>query len=324
MRALLCEAPGPAENLVIAELPGPTPEPDEVIIRVRTAALNFFDTLLIAGRYQVQPALPFSPAAEVSGHVARLGSAVNVFRGGERVFAYLGWGGAREEVAVKADRVIAIPEGVGEVEAATLHVTYGTTMLALAGRAQLQAGETLAVLGASGGTGQAAIEIGKLLGARVVACASSDDKLAFCRALGADAGINTSHGDLRTALKAVAGKQGVDVIYDSVGGELSEPAFRSLGWNGRHLVVGFASGDIPKLPLNLPLLKGASLIGVYWGEYVKREPHKVRANMERIVKWVQEGRIRPHIHGAYTLEQAADAFRAISRREVKGKVVLVM
>ncbi len=324
MKALLCKALGPPENLVTEELPSPAPEPDEVVIRVKAAALNFFDTLLIAGKYQVRPALPFSPAAEIAGHVARLGSAVELFSVGERVFAYVGWGGAREEVAVKADRVIAIPAGVAEVEAATLHVTYGTTMLALADRAQLQPGETLAVLGASGGTGQAAIEIGKLLGARVIACASSDDKLAFCRTRGADVGINTSHGDLRAALREASGGEGVDVIYDSVGGPLSEPAFRSLAWNGRHLVVGFASGDIPKMPLNLPLLKGASLIGVYWGETVKREPHKVRANMQRIVTWVQDGRIRPYIHGAYRLEQAADAFGAISRREVKGKVVLVM
>ena len=243
-------------------------------------------------------------------------------RQGDRVMAFTGWGGAREKVAVKAARAAAMPENAGFDTAAAMQVTYGTSFHALKDRASLRAGETLAVLGAAGGTGQAAVELGKLMGANVIAVASSDEKLEFCKSVGADHVVNSSSENVRERIKTLTQGRGADVIYDPVGGTLSESAFRAIAWGGRYLVIGFASGDIPRLPLNLPLLKGAAVVGVFWGEHVEREPEQHKANMESLIGWLADGSIRPRIERTFPLEKAADAFAAIARREIKGKAVL--
>lgn len=321
MKALLCEAHGPAETLVIRDLPEPEPGPGEIAIRVSAAALNFFDTLVIQGRYQVKPALPFSPSAECAGIVSALGEGVTQWRLGERVAAWLGHGAAREIVVVPTEAAIRIPEKLSDRQAAGLFVTYGTAMHGLIQRGELKAGETLAVLGAAGGAGLAAVEIGALLGARVIACASSPEKLALAREHGAQEGLDYAADDLRAGLRRLA-PDGVDVLYDTVGGDLAEPALRAMGWGGRYLVVGFAGGAIPRPPLNLLLLKGCDLRGVFWGDFVRREPAAHRANMERLLGWAAEGKIRAHVHAAFPLERAAEALALIAERKAQGKVVL--
>jgi NADPH2:quinone reductase len=308
--------------MAVEEVEAPEPQAGEIIIRVKAVGLNFFDTLIIAGKYQYRPAPPFSPGAEVSGIVTRVGGGIAGFAKGDRVMAFTGWGGARELVAVKAARVVAMPENAGFETAAAMQVTYGTSFHALKDRAALSAGETLAVLGAAGGTGQAAVELGKLMGARVIAVASSDEKLEFCKSLGADQLVNSTSDDVRERIKALTQGRGADVIYDPVGGNLSESAFRAIGWGGRYLVIGFASGEIPRLPLNLPLLKGAAAVGVFWGEHVEREPEQHKDNMKRLVGWLADGSIRPRIDRTFPLEEAAAAFAAIARREIMGKAVL--
>jgi len=322
MKALLCEALGPAETLVIRDLPEPKPGPGEIAIRVKAAALNFFDTLVIQGRYQVKPPLPFSPSAECAGVVSAIGDGVTDWRVGERVAAWLGHGAARETVVVPTQAAIRIPEKLSDHQAAGLFVTYGTAMHGLIQRGDIKPGETLAILGAAGGAGLAAVEIGALLGARVIACASSPEKLALARAHGAQEGLDYAAENLRAGLRRLA-PQGLDALYDTVGGELAEPALRSMGWGGRYLVVGFAGGEIPKIPLNLLLLKGCDLRGVFWGDFVRRDPAGHRANMERLLAWAAAGQIRAHVHGAYRLEQAAEALALIAERKVQGKVVLV-
>jgi NADPH2:quinone reductase len=262
MTAILCTPFGGPDDLEVADIPPPQAGPGEVVVRVKAAALNFFDTLIIAGKYQNKPPFPFSPAAELAGIVEEVGPDVTDIARGDRVGGYVGWGAARESVAVAADHLVKLPDTLDFDHAAGLTVTYGTTLYALRERGQLKAGETLAVLGASGGTGLAAIELGKMLGARVVACASSDEKLAFAREHGADATVNYATENLRNALKTLGGAHGIDVIYDPVGGAYAEPALRSLGWEGRYLVVGFAAGEIPRLPLNLVLLKSCDIRGV--------------------------------------------------------------
>lgn len=322
MKALLCEALGPAETLVIRDLPEPKPGPGEIAIRVRAAALNFFDTLVIQGRYQVKPPLPFSPSAECAGVVSAIGDGAKDWRVGERVAAWLGYGAARETVVVPTTAAIRIPDKLSDQQAAGLFVTYGTAMHGLIQRGAIQTGETLAILGAAGGAGLAAVEIGALLGARVIACASSPEKLALAREHGAQEGLDYAADDLRAGLRRLA-PNGLDALYDTVGGELAEPALRSMGWGGRYLVVGFAGGGIPKIPLNLLLLKGCDLRGVFWGDFVRRDPAGHRANMKRLLAWAAAGQIRAHVHGAYPLEQAAEALALIAGRKVQGKVVLV-
>jgi NADPH2:quinone reductase len=323
LKAVLCrELAGPAA-LVLEDLPDPVPGPGEVVIRMRAAALNFFDTLITEGRYQFKPELPFSPAGEISGEIEALGAGVTGLARGDRVIAYVKWGGAREKVVIAADRVIPMPAGLGFVEASTLMVTYGTTMHAYVDRADLKPGETVAVLGASGGVGQAAVEIAKAFGARVIACAAGEDKLAFCRSIGADEVVDYDAEDLKLRLKELTGGRGVDVVYDAVGDRYSEPAVRALAWRGRLLVVGFAAGEIPKIPLNLLLLKGCDLRGVFFGEAVEREPAAFRANMIRLMDWVVAGRIRPHIHAMVPLAETAQAIGEIAARRVKGKMVVV-
>lgn len=322
MKAVLCTQFGGPETLQVADIESPVAGPGEVVVAVRAAGLNFFDTLIIENKYQYKPELPFSPGAEIAGEISSLGDGVEGFRIGDRVMTCTGWGGARAEMAVPHETLIKMPDELEFVVAAGLIVTYGTSLHALKDRANMQPGETLAVLGASGGVGQAAVEIGKAMGARVIACASSDDKLEFCRTLGADETVNYAREDIKTRLKELTGGKGVDVIYDPVGADLAEPALRAIGWNGRFLVVGFAGGGIPKIPLNLALLKGCQIVGVFWGDHVVREPERHRANMAQLLDWAVAGKIKPHIHKVYPLAETSDALMAIARREVRGKVIV--
>jgi NADPH2:quinone reductase len=324
MKAALCKSLDGPPGLVIEDIAAPQPGPGEVLIGVKAAALNFFDTLITRGKYQSKPELPFSPSAEVAGVVEALGPGVTGVRLGERVAAYVGWGGAREKVVAKADAIVPIPEGVSDAVASSISVTYGTAIHGLKDRGHLKAGETVAVLGAAGGAGLAAVEIAKLLGARVIAVASSAEKLAVCREHGADEAVNYASADLKDGLRALTGGRGVDVVYDCVGGDSSEAALRAMAWQGRFLVVGFASGDIPKIPLNLLLLKGCDAIGVFWGEAVKRDPGANRANMRQVLDWIAQGKLAPHIHGTYALADIREALGVIDRREAVGKVVLAL
>ncbi len=268
MKALLCTRYGTPDELELADIAEPTPAPGEAVVRIKAAALNFFDTLIIAGKYQHKPAFPFSPGAEFAGEVESVGAGVTGFSPGDRVIGNIGWGAAREKVVVAADQLVVMPAGLDFDRAAGLTVTYGTSLYALKDRAKLKAGETLAVLGAAGGTGLSAVEIGKLMGARVIACASSDEKLAFARQHGADAGVNYAATDLKDALRELTDGKGVDVVYDPIGGAQAEAALRGMDWGGRFLVIGFAAGDMPKLPLNLVLLRSYDVLGVYWGAWI--------------------------------------------------------
>lgn len=322
MKAVLCTRFGGPDDLELADLPAPEPGGGEVTVAVKAAALNFFDTLIIAGKYQMKPAFPFSPAAEFAGVVDRVGAGVTAFKPGDRVAASMGYGAARECVVIAANRLARVPDNVDFDRAAGLLITYGTTLHALKDRAKLKAGETLAVLGASGGVGLAAVELGKQMGARVIACASSEHKLALARQHGADAVINYAAEDLREALRRATDGKGPDVIYDPVGGPYSEPALRAIGWEGRFLVVGFAAGDIPKLPLNLVLLKNCDVRGVFWGAWSEREPEAHRANIAQLLTWCADGKLAVHIHRIFPLAQTAQALKAIAGRSVMGKVIL--
>jgi len=323
MRAVLCKEFGPPEKLVIEEVPSPAAGKGEVRIDVHAAAVNFPDLLIIQNKYQFKPPLPFSPGGEVAGVVREVGAGVTAIKPGDRVLATTMWGGFAEEVAVDESRVAPIPDAMDFATAAAFFMAYGTSHHALVDRAHLKAGETLVVLGAAGGVGLAAVEIGKVLGARVIACASADDKLEVCKEHGADAVINYAREDLKERMKELTRGSGADVVYDPVGGQLSEAALRSTAWEGRFLVVGFAGGDIPRIPLNLVLLKGCQIVGVFWGSFIAREPEKNRANLAELVRWFEEKKIRPHISETFPLERAADALNAMAARKVKGKVVLV-
>jgi NADPH:quinone reductase len=322
MKAVLCTRFGGPDDLEIKDIPEPVAGPDETVVAIRAAALNFFDTLLIAGKYQHKPPFPFSPASEFAGVVESVGAGVTAVAPGDRVMGWMGSGAARERVVLKVDRLVRLPDGLDYDRAAGLTVTYGTTVHALRDRAQLQAGETLAVLGAAGGTGLAAIELGKLMGARVIACASSADKLAFARDHGADETINYAAEDVKDALRRVTDGRGVDVVYDPVGGAYAEAALRSIAWGGRFLVIGFAAGEIPKLPLNLVLLKGCDVRGVFWGQFTERTPEKHRANMVDVLQWALDRKLSAHVHAVYPLEKTADALKALANREAKGKILL--
>ncbi|MBE0550087.1 MAG: NADPH:quinone oxidoreductase family protein [Rubrivivax sp.] len=323
MRAVLCKAYGPPESLVVEERPTPAPGPGQARVAVHACGVNFPDTLIIQGNYQFKPELPFSPGGEVAGVIQALGEGVTGFAVGDRVIAATTWGGYAEEVVAEAPRLIPMPATMDFRTAAAFTLTYGTSHHALKDRAQLRPGETLLVLGAAGGVGLAAVELGKAMGARVIAAASSDDKLALCTAHGADATINYQTEDLRARIKALTGGRGIDVVYDPVGGDLSEPALRSMAWNGRFLVVGFAAGRIPSLPLNLPLLKGCAIVGVFWGAFTRHEPARNAANLQELLQWWQQGRLRPHVSAVYPLERAADALNDLLQRRVQGKAVLV-
>lgn len=324
MRALLCKEYGPPESLVLEDVPPLSASAGHVVVRVHACGVNFPDTLIIQGQYQFKPALPFAPGAEVAGVISAVGAGVTQFNVGDRVIAFVGWGGFADEVVAEASRIIPMPADLDFPTAAAFVLTYGTSYHALQDRARLQAGETLLVLGAAGGVGLAAVELGKLLGARVIAAASSDEKLAVCSQYGADELINYSRDDLRERIKTLTAGRGVDVVYDPVGGALTEAALRSTAWGGRLLVVGFASGDIPRIPLNLTLLKGCSIVGVFWGEFTVREPKRNAQELAQLMTWLHEGRLKPHISATYPLERAADALHAIGQRTVVGKAVVVM
>src|SRR5687768_8150755 len=324
MKAVLCKQYGPPESLTFEELPSPRAGPGEVVVAVRAASLNFPDVLIIQNRYQFKPPLPFSPGSELAGVVQEVGAGVAHWKAGDRVIAFTTYGAFAEEVKTEASRLVALPDGMDFVTGAAFLLTYGTSDHALRDRGHLKAGETLLVLGAAGGVGLAAIEIGNALGARVIACASSEEKLAVCRSHGAGATINYASEDLRERIKTLTEGRGVDVVYDPVGGPYTEPAFRSLAWRGRHLVVGFAAGEIPKLPLNLALLKGASVVGVFWGDFARRQPKEFAQSIGQLARWYADGKLKPHVSHTMPLEKAAEALKLMAARQVKGKLVLTV
>ncbi len=324
MKAVVCKAWGPPESLVVEDRPSLKAAPGMVVLSVKAANVKFSDTLIIANKYQTKPELPFIPGSEVSGVVKAVGAGVDGWKVGDRVSAQSPSGGYAEEVSVEADRLQAIPDSIDFAGAAGLTSTYGTSYYALADRGQLKAGETLLVLGASGGVGLAAVEIGKAMGAKVIACASSEEKLAVCREHGADETINYTTEDMRARVKAITKGKGIDVVYDPVGGDYSELALRDMAWGGRFLVVGFAAGDIPKISLNLPLIKGCSIVGVWLGGMAKRDPVQRVEVAREIWRLYSAGKIKPHLWGTYPLAKAADALNAIAGRKVAGKVVLMM
>ena len=322
MKAVLCKAWGGPETLVVEDVPSPRAGAGEVVVDVKAAGVNFPDMLMIQGKYQIKPPLPFTPGAELAGVVKEAGGGVTHVKPGDPVIAYVNTGAFAEECLAPAARIVPMPRGVDFAAAAGFTLTYGTSWHALKDRGQLKSGETLLVLGAAGGVGLAAVELGAAMGARVIAAASSDEKLTVCRAHGAAETINYSTEDLRERLKQLVGEKGVDVVYDPVGGALSEPALRSVGWRGRFLVIGFAGGEIPRLPANVPLLKGSAIVGVYWGEWVRREPEAARREMTELLGWLAEGRVKPHVSARYPLARAGDALVALARRAVTGKVVI--
>lgn len=322
MKAVLCTELGPPEKLVVQDVASLKPGKDQVVVSVKAAGVNFPDVLIIQGKYQFKPDLPFSPGGEVAGIVKEVGEGVSSVKVGDRVIAASTWGGFAQEMLVDSARLIPMPQGMDYVSASAFVLTYGTSYHALKDRAQLRQGETLLVLGASGGVGLAAVQLGKAMGARVIAAASNDAKLAVCKASGADETINYATEDLRARIKAITGGRGVDVVYDPVGGTYSEMALRDMAWNGRFLVVGFAAGDIPKIPLNLALLKGCSIVGVFWGAFTRNEAENNRRNNEELMALFLKGQVKPHIHATYPLERVADALNEMVQKKVTGKVVL--
>ncbi len=323
MKAIVCKAWGPPDSLVVEDLPDLAAGPDEVVVDVKAAGVNFPDVLTVQGKYQVRPELPFTPGNEFAGIVRSVGGGVSAYKPGDRVIGFTRTGAFAEQALAPADALVPMPPGMDFDVAAAITLTYGTSHHAIVDRGARQAGETMLVLGAAGGVGLAAIEIGKAIGARVIAAASSDEKLAVCQAHGADVLVNYARDDLREVLKAATGGKGPDVIYDPVGGVYSEPALRSIAWRGRHLVVGFANGEIPKLPWNLLLLKGASVVGVFWGDFVRREPQANLAAMRQMLGWMTEGKLRPLVSRRYPLAETARALDDMAARKVTGKVVIV-
>ncbi|MEX3774491.1 NADPH:quinone oxidoreductase family protein [Pseudomonas sp. MYb118] len=322
MKAVLCKAFGPAESLVLEDVASPVAKKNEILLDVHAAAVNFPDTLIIEGKYQFKPPFPFSPGGEAAGVVSAVGEKVSHLKVGDRVMALTGWGSFAEQVAVPGYNVLPVPPGMDFNTAAGFSMTYGTSMHALKQRANLQPRETLLVLGASGGVGLAAVEIGKAMGARVIAAAGSAEKLATAKAAGADELINYSETSLKDEIKRLTDGQGADVIYDPVGGDLFDQAVRSIAWNGRLLVVGFASGRIPDLPVNLALLKGAAVVGVFWGSFAQRQPQDNAANFQQLFGWYAEGKLKPLVSQVYPLNNAAQAINDLGQRKAVGKVVV--
>lgn len=331
MKAMLCKAYGPPDSLVLTDLPSPKPEAGQVLIDVKAAGVNFPDVLIIQNKYQFKPALPFAPGGEVAGVVKELGAGVTNVKVGDRVMASTGFGGFAEQVCAPAARCIPFPQNIDFVQASAFVMTYGTSHHALKDRAHLKKGETLLVLGAAGGVGIAAVEIGKLMGARVIAACSTQEKVDFCKAQGADDGIvypenpldRDAQKKLSEDLKKILGGDGANVIYDGVGGDYAEPALRSIAWEGRYLVVGFPAG-IPAIPLNLTLLKGCQIVGVFWGAFTAREPKRNQENLQELMTWIQQGKLKPTVSKTYPLAKAAEALNDMAARKVKGKVVLTM
>jgi len=323
MHAWLCTTPTGVDALVWTELSTPEPKAGEVLIEIKAASLNFPDLLIVQNQYQIKPPLPFVPGAEYAGVVRAVGEGVKHLQPGQNVACLSGTGGFGTHTVAQAALCMPLPPGFALEDAAAFIMTYATSHHALIDRGQLQPGETVLVLGAAGGVGTAAIQIAKARGARVIAAASSDDKCALCQALGADATINYTRENLRDAIKAATAGKGPDVVYDPVGGDFAEPALRSIAWRGRYLVVGFASGPIPALPLNLPLLKGASIVGVFWGEFAKREPQANATMMAELARWYGEGKVKPVLDRTLPMSALREAFALMGSRAVKGKLVLV-
>lgn len=324
MKAALCTRLDGPSGVVIADAPEPAAGPGEVIVRVKAVGLNFADTLITRGRYQFKPELPFSPGAEIAGIVDSVGAGVDSNAIGARVMAYVNWGGARELVAVNGEALTLVPNEISLEIAAGLSVTYGTAMHGLLERGRLQPGETVVVTGAAGGAGQAAIEIAKLSGARAIAVVSSPDKAAVATERGADDVVLTGAGDLKDAIRALTNGAGADVVYDCVGGATTEPLIRSLAWQGRFLVVGFAAGEIPKIPLNLLLLKGAEATGVFWGEAVRRDSAGQARAMQQVLDWIAAGKLAPRAPQIFPFEAIADAMGVLDRREATGKIIVTL
>ncbi|MDF0748806.1 NADPH:quinone oxidoreductase family protein [Marinobacter sp. 71-i] len=322
MRAILCKEYGPADKLVIEDVASPMAKGHGVKVRVKAAGLNFPDTLIIEGKYQLKPTMPFSPGGEMSGEVVEVGEKVTRFKPGDRVAGLTGYGAFAEEVVVPEQNILPIPESMSDEKAAAFSMVYGTSYYALKQRANIQPGETLLVLGASGGVGLATVELGKAMGAHVIAAASTAEKLAVAKEAGADELINYTEEPLKDAVKRLTNSKGVDVIYDPVGGEFTEQALRAMAWNGRHLIIGFAAGDIPKIPANLTLLKGCSVVGVFWGSFTQREPQNSAQNMMELLKLFSEGKINPRISEVYDFEDYEKALGALTGRTATGKVVL--
>lgn len=322
MRAILCKEYGPAESLVIEDVKSPEAKGSGVKVRVKAAGLNFPDTLIIEGKYQLKPTMPFSPGGEMAGEVLEVGEKVTRFKPGDRVMGLTGFGAFAEEIVAAEANLLPVPEGMSDEEAAAFTMVYGTSYHALKQRANIQPGETLLVLGASGGVGLATVELGKAMGAHVIAAASSAEKLEVARQAGADELLNYAEEPLKDTLKKMTNNKGVDVIYDPVGGDFTEQALRAMAWNGRHLVIGFAAGDIPKVPANLTLLKGCSLIGVFWGNFTRVEPEVSAQNMQDLLKLYSEGKIKPKISETFAFEDYVSALNALTGRTATGKVVL--
>ena len=323
MKAAVCKTLEGPQSLVIEDIAPPVPQAGQALVQVRAVGLNFADTLITRGKYQFKPDLPFSPGGEIAG-VIESSPPGCPFVPGQRVMAYVNWGGAAERIAIDPDLLIAVPDAVPDTIAAGLSVTYGTAMHGLKDRGRLQPGETLVVTGAAGGAGQAAVEIGALMGAHVIAVASSQEKIAAAKLAGAHEGIIYPGADLKIAVRELTGGKGCNVVYDCIGGEAAEPLLRALAWQGRFLVVGFAAGEIPKIPLNLLLVKGVEATGVFWGEAVRRDPAAHRASMTQLLEWVAEGRLKPRTHATFPLDAIKDALAILDKRAAQGKVVLTL
>jgi len=332
MKAALCTHYGPPEELEIKHVPAPKPDKGQVVIAVRACGVNFPDVLLVQDKYQFKPALPFAPGGEIAGTVKAIGEGVTGFKIGDRVAASIGSGGFVEEVAADARRCLHVPGNVDFETASSFIVTYGTSWHALVDRANLKPGETLVVLGAAGGVGLSAVEIGKALGARVIAGASSQEKVDLAKAHGADDGFvyprtplsRDQQKAMSEDIKRLTGGQGADVLYDPVGDDYAEPALRAMNWNGRYLVIGFAAGNIPRVPLNLTLLKGSQIVGVFWGASTMRDPKHARESLEKLLAMIADGKLKPHISARFPLERAGEAIRMLMDRKAQGKVVVTM
>ncbi len=324
MKAIVCEKLGLPGDLIYKEVESPMPGPKEVVITVKACAINFPDTLIIQGKYQMRPELPFSPGSDISGIVKEVGADVKHLKLGDEVFGVVPYGGMAEEVVAHSKMIFPKPTGMDFDIAASFLYAYGTSLHALKDRGELKPGDTLVVLGAAGGVGLAAVDIGNKIGARVIAAASTSEKLELCKQYGAAETINYTQEDLKTRIKELTDGKGANVIYDPVGGSYTESAFRAMAWAGRYLVVGFATGEIPKIPLNLPLLKGADLRGVFWGRFTKENPEKNLSNSMQIMQWYAEGKIKPHIYKRYPLELSPVALEEMMNRKVMGKVVIIM
>ncbi len=322
MKAIVCEQLGPPSSLKYKEVEDLTPKEDEVVIAVKACAINFPDTLIIQGKYQLRPELPFSPGSDIAGVILKTGAEVKDFKEGDEVFGVVPYGGMAEQVCCKTKNIFPKPAGMPYKIAASFLYAYGTSLHALKDRAVLKEGETIAIMGAAGGVGLAAVDIAKKLNARVIACASTTDKLQLCQQYGADEIINYTTEDLKARIKELTNGRGANVIYDPVGSSYTEPALRAMAWKGRYLVVGFAAGEIPKIPLNLPLLKGCAITGVFWGRFTKEEPDKNLKNSLQILDWYKEGKIKPFIDKTFPLSEAAYALELMMNRKVKGKVVI--